>query len=163
MTLKNRKKKNGEKMEIKKNNSYKDTIYLALGEMVTSLVIVLVYLALGYFDWTVITGVVLGSVVTVLNFVMLSHSVNKALNKYLDLRGNEKMDDEEAEKFAKANSLKVQNAITKSYILRTFIMMGSLVLALITGFFDPLATLIPLIMYKPLLYVSEFIKRKRGE
>ena len=73
------------------------------------------------------------------------------------------MSEEEAEKFAKANSLKVQNAVTKSYILRTGLMMGSLVLALVTGWFDPIATLIPLAMYKPLLYVTQFIKQRRGE
>ena len=76
---------------------------------------------------------------------------------------NEFESEEEAEKFAKANSLKVQNAVGKSYILRTALMMGSLVLAFITKLFNPIATLIPLAMYKPLLYVTQFIKAKRGE
>jgi hypothetical protein len=42
-------------------------------------------------------------------------------------------------------------------------MVGSLVLAFITGWFNPLATLIPLLLYKPLLYVVELINKKRGE
>ena len=73
------------------------------------------------------------------------------------------MTDEEVEAFTKANSLKVQNAMTKSYILRTVIMIGTLVIAFITKLFDPLATLIPLLLYKPLIYVIEVIKKKRGE
>lgn len=143
-------------------NSYIDTIYLGIGELVVSLIVVLVYIAIGLFDTTVLTGVLLGSIVTVVNFLILSYSVNKAVNQFMELRGDAEMNDEEAADFAKANSLKIQNAVTKSYVLRTALMMGSLVLAFITNFFNPIATLIPLIMYKPLLYATEFIKKKRG-
>ncbi len=150
-------------MKTQNKNSYIDTIYLAIGEVAVSLLVVLVYIAIGRYYWNVISGVVLGSVVTILNFLILSHAVNKALNKFIDLRGDKEMDEEEAKAFAKANSLKVQNAVTKSYVLRTALMMGALVLAFITGWFDPIATLIPLAMYKPLLYATQFVKQKRGE
>jgi hypothetical protein len=150
-------------MKTQNKNSYIDTIYLAIGEVAVSLLVVLVYTALGEFNWTVVSGVILGSAVTILNFLILSHAVNKALNKFIDLRGDKEMDEDEAKAFAKANSLKVQNAVTKSYVLRTGLMMGSLVLAFITKLFNPIATLIPLAMYKPLLYATQFIKNKRGE
>lgn len=150
-------------MKTEKNNSYIDTLYLTIGEIVVSLLVVLIYIALGKFDFTIASGVALGSLVTVLNFIILSYSVNKALNKFIDLRGDKEMDEEEAEKFAKANAIKVQNAVTKSYVFRTGLMMGSLVLAFITKLFNPLATLIPLVMYKPLLYATQFVKKKRGE
>lgn len=150
-------------MKTEKNNSYIDTLYLTIGEIVVSLLVVLIYIALGKFDFTIASGVSLGSLVTVLNFIILSYSVNKALNKFIDLRGDKEMDEEEAEKFAKANAIKVQNAVTKSYVFRTGLMMGSLVLAFITKLFNPLATLIPLVMYKPLLYATQFVKKKRGE
>lgn len=150
-------------METKNKSSYIDTIYLAVGEAIISLLITLIYTALGKFDWTVLSGAVLGSTVTVINFLILSFSVNKALNKYIELRGDKEMTEEEAEKFAKTNSIKVQNAVTKSYIFRTVLMMGALVLSLITGYFDTIATIIPLIMYKPLLYAIQFVKKKRGE
>ena len=150
-------------MEAKNKSSYIDTIYLAVGETIISLLITLIYTALGKFDWTVLSGAVLGSTVTVINFLILSFSVNKALNKYIELRGDKEMTEEEAEKFAKTNSIKVQNAVTKSYIFRTALMMGALVLSLITGYFDAIATIIPLIMYKPLLYAIQFVKKKRGK
>ena len=150
-------------MKTKNKNSYIDSVYLAIGEAIVSLLVILVYIAINMFDWTIATGTILGSAVTVANFLILAYSVNKAINKFIDLRGDGEMSEEEAEKFAKANSLKVQNAVTKSYILRTGLMMGSLVLALVTGWFDPIATLIPLAMYKPLLYVTQFIKQRRGE
>lgn len=150
-------------MKKQNNNSYVDAIYLLAGEAIVSLLIILVYIALGKFEWTVASGSFLGSIVTVCNFVILSYSVNQALNKFMDLRGDKELSEEEAEKFAKTNSIKVQNAVTKSYIFRTALMMGALVAAFITKWFNPIATLIPLVMYKPLLYVTQFLKMKRGE
>ena len=150
-------------MESNKITNYIDSIYLAIGEAIISLIVILIYTALGLFDWTVISGVILGSIATIANFLILSYSVNKAINKFIELRGDKEMGNEEAEKFAKEHSLKVQNAVTKSYVLRTALLMGSLVLAFITKLFNPIATLIPLAMYKPLLYAVEFVKKKRGE
>ena len=150
-------------MKTENKNSYIDTIYLAIGEIIVSLLVLLVYIAIGKFEWTVITGVILGSLATIANFIILSIALNKALDKFIDMRGDKELSEEEAEAFAKANSIKVQNAVTKSYVFRTGLMMGSLVIAFITKWFNPIATLVPLAMYKPLLYVTQFLKMKRGE
>ena len=146
-----------------KNNKYQNVLYLAIGEVIASILIVLGYLLLGKYNWTVITGALLGSAVTVLNFFILSTKINKAIDDYLALRGTREMSEEEAAEFSKAHSTKIQNAVTKSYIFRTALMIGSLVVAFITGWFDPIATLIPLLCYKPLIYAVEFITKKRGE
>ena len=146
----------------KTNNYYTDVLYLLIGEIIVSFGIVIAYVALGMYQWNILTGAILGSAVTVLNFLILSTQINKAIDKYMELIGDKEMSEEEAAEFAKKHSLKVQNAVTKSYALRTALMLGSLVIAFITGWFNPLATLIPLLMYKPLIYVIEFIKRKRG-
>ena len=150
-------------MKTENKNLYIDTIYLAIGEIIVSLLVLLVYIAIGKFEWTVITGVILGSLATIANFIILSIALNKALDKFIDMRGDKELSEEEAEAFAKANSIKVQNAVTKSYVFRTGLMMGSLVIAFITKWFNPIATLVPLAMYKPLLYVTQFVKQKRGE
>lgn len=149
-------------MKINKNK-YSDAILLAIGELIIALLISLLYLGLGYFKWEVAFGALLGGLVTTINFVVLSIAVNKALDQYIDQRGTEEMSDEEAEKFSKQYSIKVQNAVTKSYILRTGLMFGALILAFVSGWFDPLATVIPLLIYKPLIYAINFIKQKRGE
>jgi len=47
-------------------------------------------------------------------------------------------------------------------MLRSLLMIAALVVAFITKLFDPIATLIPLLLYKPLIYVIEIIKKKRG-
>ena len=146
----------------KTNNSYEDVLYLLIGEIIVSVGIVVAYIALSLYQWNVLTGAILGAVVTVLNFLILSMQINKAIDKYMELIGDKEMSEEEAAEFAKKHSLKVQNAVTKSYALRTALMLGSLVIAFITGWFNPLATLIPLIMYKPIIYAIEILKKKRG-
>ena len=146
----------------KTNNYYTDVLYLLIGEIIVSFGIVIAYVALGMYQWNILTGAILGSAVTVLNFLILSTQINKAIDKYMELIEGKQLSEEEAAEFAKKHSLQVQNAVTKSYVLRTALMLGSLVIAFITGWFNPLATLIPLLMYKPLIYVIEFIKKKRG-
>lgn len=150
-----------------KLSTYIDTVWLALGEAVVALLISAVYLLLKKFDYTVVTGAVLGGAVTVINFFILSVGINRAINGYIQGRGDKEMDEEEAEKYAQEHSTDVQNAMLKSYMFRMFLMIGSLALALISGWFNVLATVIPLLMYRPVLYAVELIKvkvkAKRGE
>lgn len=146
---------------------YIDTVWLAIGEAIVAALISVVFLLIGKFNYSVVTGAILGGAVTVLNFFILSVGVNRAINQFVEERGNKEMDEEEADKYAKEHGMTVQNAMMKSYMLRMFLMIGALVLAGITGWFDIIATVIPLLMYRPILYVTEFIKTKlnakRGE
>ena len=139
---------------------YIDSLWLAIGEMIVAAIISAVYLLIGKFDYTVITGAVLGGAVTVTNFLILSVGINRAISRYIDARGEKEMDDEEAEKYAQENGTSVQAAMMKSYFFRMFLMIGSLALALITGWFATIATLVPLLMYRPILFAVEFIKIK---
>lgn len=148
-----------------KLSAYIDTVWLAVGEVVIGVLVTLGFIiakALGaeVVIYKAITGALLGGAVTVVNFLILSVAINRAVSSYVSEIGEEKMDDEEAEKYAKEHGTAVQNAMTKSYLLRMFLMIGSLVLAMISGWFSPVATVIPLIMYRPVLYTVEFIKTK---
>ena len=155
-------------MKDQNKNSYRGVLYLFLGEIISSLLIVVGYICYynfvgSPFKWQVISGALLGSVVTTFNFFLLSVQVNSAINEYISLRGDREMTEDEATEFAKANTLKVKNAVAKSYVLRTALMIGTLVIAFISSWFEPLATLIPLLLYKPLIYIVELINQKRGE
>ena len=141
-------------------SGYLDAIWLAVGEAVVSLIVSLVYFFIGKFEYKVVTGALLGSLVIVVNFLILCVAVNRALSRYINELGCEQMDDEAAEKYAKEHGTAVQNAMMKSYIFRMLLMIGALVLAMLSGFFSPLATAIPLVMYRPILYVVEMIKSK---
>lgn len=149
-----------------KISQYIDTVWLAVGELVVSALVAVGFLTFGKFNYSVATGAALGSLVTVVNFLILSIGINRAINKFVEERGNEEMDEEEAQKYARDHSAAVQNAMLKSYAFRTLLMVGSLVLAGLSGWFNIIATVIPLLMYRPILYVTEFIKTrsaKRGE
>ena len=144
---------------------YIDTVWLALGEIAVAVLVSLAFLLFGKLDVTVPLGALLGGAVTVVNFLILSVAINRAINGYITERGDAEMDEEQAEQYAKQHGTAVQNAMTKSYLLRMLLMIGALVLAMISGWFSPLATVIPLLMYRPILYAVEFIKikfRKNG-
>ena len=144
-----------------KSSSALQILALATGEIIVSALVCVIYLILGKFDYTVVTGSILGSIVTVANFAILTFSVNRAIDRYLELRGSREMSEEEAEAFAKEHTVAVQNAATKSLILRTASMLAALVAAfLLTDLFSVLATAIPLLMFRPILYVLELIKSK---
>lgn len=146
---------------------YIDTVWLALGEIAVAVLVSLAFLLFGKLDFTVPLGALLGGAVTVVNFLILSVAINRAINGYITERGDAEMDEEQAEQYAKQHGTAVQNAMTKSYLLRMLLMIGALVLAMISGWFSPLATVIPLLMYRPILYLTEFIKikvkAKRGD
>ena len=146
-----------------KLSAYSDTLWLLIGEAIVALAVALCYLALGRFDYTVVTGGALGAFITSLNFFILSVGVNRAVNKYIEERGSKELDDEEAEKFAEDHKMDVQNAMMKSYIFRILLMLGSLALALWSGYFNVIATAIPLLAYRPVMYAVEFIKIKLGK
>ncbi len=150
-----------------KSPAFVQTAWMLVGEAIVSLLICAGFLLAGIFfpgafSYKVITGAVLGSAVTVLNFLGLSLAVDKAVNAFIEQRGEREMDEEEAAAFAQKHGMSVQNAVTKSYIVRTLTMIAALIVALITRLFDPIATVIPLLMYKPLIYIMEIIRRKRG-
>ncbi len=164
----------------------RETVILTLGEALISVIVTAVYLLVGSFDYTVPLGAALGAVVTVFNFIFLSIAVNRAVDKVLknyEARQNEKPavvvepsakvsdDDEEdaepyndeAARFAQENAAKITAAVKISYIVRTASVLITLVLAFITKQFNVLATVIPILCFRPILTVSEMIRRKRGE
>lgn len=170
----------------------RETVILALGEAIIGVVITALYLLLGKFSYKVPLGAVLGGAVTVFNFIFLSISVNKAVDKVMEnyqARQTAKPEaavepetnestaeststdeedeadpyDDEAARFAQENAAKITAAVKLSYIVRTASVLATLVIAFITGQFNVLATVIPILCFRPILTVSELIKRKRGE
>lgn len=156
-------------MEKKRSllSAYSEVLILLGGELILSLLIVGVHLllvALGVFplfDYRVVTGAALGSAVAVLNLFILSFAVNRAVDKYIELRGEGEMSEEEAASFAAANANQVRLAAGGTYLIRTLLMLAAIVGAFLLGdYFDVLSTVIPLLMYKPILMAGEWIRKK---
>ena len=145
--------------------SKKEILALTFLETAVAALTVLIYAVLDIagvasFGWQVISGALLGAAVIVLNYIFLTLSLNRAIENYLALRGEREMDEEEAAKFAAENSMPIQNTIKSSFIIRTVTMLAALLVAFITGWFNPIATVVPLLAFRPLLHIMEIIKGK---
>ena len=151
----------------KHNTTFSDTLMIVIGEVIVSALVILGYViasAFSYpFTYKVITGVILGSSVTVANFFFLTLSVNRAVDRFIELRGSREMTEEEAEKFTNENSMAIQNAIKTSFIIRTVSMLAAFVLAFVAGVFEPLATVIPLLAYRPIISIGNILRNKNAQ
>ena len=148
-----------------KSKNNREMTVLLVGEAIVSVVTVALAFLVSLFsdfsfDYTVITGVLLGSAVIILNFLFLSISVNRAVDSYLEARGSREMTDEEAEKFTAENSMVIQNKIKTSFIIRTVTMLLALVAAFLLEWFNPLCTAIPMLAFRPILSLSETVRVK---
>ncbi len=149
-------------------SALKEVLVILVGEIIVSLITAVVYLLIQLFDYTVALGLLLGTTVTTANFLILAITINNAVNKILEKRGDKEMTEEEAAAFAAENQASVQMAATGTYILRTLLMLGALVGAFVLNsvlpfkLFDVIATIIPLLMYRPIIFVSELIRKRKG-
>ena len=139
---------------------YYEIFSLLLGEIILSLLICAVYLIIDKFDYRVVTGAALGTLVTMFNFLYLSITTTRAIDNFLMLRGDREMTEEESAEFVAEHQARIQNKIKVSYIIRTFTMLATLVAALLIKQFDVIATLVPLLMYRPITMLAALIKRK---
>ena len=142
-----------------------ETLRILIGEAVVAVLTVGVFLLLDLFSlvefsYTVITGAVLGAAVIVANFFFLARSTDKVALEAMAARGTTEMTEEEIEKFTEEHSARLNNAIKLSFIIRMTSMLAALVLALISPWFHPIATLVPLLMLRPVITVSEYFRRK---
>ncbi len=137
---------------------------IVIGELITSLIVSGVFLIIKKFDYSVILGLALGSAVTFINFLVLAIMTNKVIDKFLAERGEGEMDEDEAQALAMKFQGQIQNQMKLSFIIRILVMIATFVLAfLLTDVFNVIATMIPLLMTRPIITVSEFFKKKRGE
>ena len=143
-------------MENKKSTT-QNILRLAAGELILSVAVVAVFAALGEFSYKVITGVLLGSAAAIANFVFLTVTINRAVDRFMALRGDGEMSEEEADAFTAKNAGEIQNAQKLSFLLRTFTLLGALVLAFISKQFNVIATVIPLLAFQPILIISQQI------
>ncbi len=139
-----------------------ETAVILIGELIVSLIVCGVYLLIQRFTYKVITGVALGTAVTVLNFFFLAYSTSKAFDEARAARGTKEMTEEEIEEFTEREQAKLSNTVKLSFIIRTATMLITLVVAFISEWFDVIATLVPLLMLRPIITVDALIRNKKS-
>ncbi len=137
----------------------RETLLLLLGEAAVSLLTCGVFLLIKKFDYTVVTGTALGSVIAIMNFIILAVSLNSVFNKARAERGDKELSDEEVEAFTEKFTAEYNARVKISYIIRTLAMLGVLILAFILDVFNVLATVIPLLMFRPIFFVISLINK----
>ena len=144
-----------------KNIPLFEVMAMIIGEAIISAIICGIYLIIKKFEYNVVTGAALGSVVTVMNFLFLIITTNRAIDNAIADRGEGEMNEEDAMAFAMKHQAKLQIAVKTSYIVRTLSVAGALVLAfLLDDVFAVIPTLVPLLMFRPIITVSQLIKGK---
>lgn len=121
----------------------RQTLTLVLGLVICSAVTVGIFALLGYYDYTVLLGVVAGSLVAAGNFLFMAIGVVLASDKAAsqDVKGGKSM-------------------ITGSYLLRTVLMFVILFACAKSGHFHVIALVLPLVFVRPVLTVAEFFQKK---
>jgi hypothetical protein len=71
------------------------------------------------------------------------------------------LDAEAAQEFAAKHVMAIRMAASKSYLIRTACMVATLLVGLFVGIFNAVATVVPLLAYRPILYISEFVRKKK--
>ena len=145
-----------------------EVVSMIVGEIITSAAVIAVFMIVNLIGkqpllhYSVVLGVLLGSLITVMNFILLSVLTTRAVNKALADRGEAEMTDDEAAVFAKEHQAKLQLAMTVSYVIRIATMVAALIVAFIfKEVFNPIATIVPILMLRPILTVTQLILRKK--
>ncbi len=123
----------------------RETFFLLLGELICSAIIIGIYALLGELQSGVIWGVLTGTVLSVGNFFMLGVSADAAADK------------------AQEQNVKGGKSLMRvSYQVRLIALFVLLFVFAKSGLCNPLAMVIPLVLFRPILMVIEFF-RKPGE
>lgn len=126
-----------------KNTAFRETLPVLLGQAVCTAIMVAVFILAGKYQPSVLLGGAAGAVVAAANFFIMSFVANLAADKAeaQDVAGGQKL-------------------IHLSYLGRMTGMFLVLILCAKSGYFHPLALVLPLAFTRPILTIAEIFKKK---
>lgn len=113
----------------------KTTAQIALGELIGVAVMTAAFVLSGHFDYTVVTGALLGGAGAVLNFFLMSLTVKKSAGR----------------------GVQGKNRMILSYFLRMLLMVGVMVVGIICPYFHWLAVMLPYLMPTLTIYAMRVL------
>ena len=120
----------------------KETLAVAVGELVCSALMVGVFAALGYFQMNVLWGALTGSIVMIANYFFMAITVNLA-----------------ADRAEKGEVTQAKKMVQLSSTVRLIVMGVALVVGIKLGA-NVIALALPLAFLRPVLMVTEFFRKK---
>ena len=116
----------------------RETLHLAMGLLVVDALACAVFALLRAFDYTVVTGVLFGTVAAVGNFFFLGLTMQKATDK---ASGQKK-------------------AVQLSYSLRMLVLCAAVALGALLPWFHVIAVIVPLVMTTPVILILQAIAKR---
>ena len=125
------------------NTSFRETASVAIGQVLCTAAMIAVFALVGKYSLSVLLGGLLGAAVATANFFIMSFVANLAADKAeaQDVAGGQKL-------------------IHLSYLGRMIGMFLVLILCAKSGYFHPLALVLPLAFTRPILTIAELFKKK---
>lgn len=138
-----------------------DTLRIAAGTACLACVMMLVFLMIGRFDLTVLLGTLLGSATAVGNFFFMALTIQKAVESMKDAPAPapqepadpDDPDGEPADAPPSALSQAARQRVQLSYSLRMLAIIAVGIIALTVDVFHPIATLLPLLFPRIVIFV----------
>lgn len=121
---------------------FRETAIIAIGELICSAAMVVVYAALGFFQLNVLWSALAGSLVMTVNYFFMAVTVSLAADR--------------------AQSGQVQQAqkmVQLSSVIRLLCMGVAMAVGIKLGA-NVIALVLPLAFYRPILMVAEFFRKK---
>lgn len=126
-----------------KNTAFRDTAAVALGQILGAAVMTGVFALLSKFTVAVLLGALAGAATATANFFLMAFFANRAADM--------------AEREDVAGGQKIIQLSYMGRMLGTFLV---LILCAKSGFFHPLALVLPLAFTRPILTIAEIFKKK---
>ena len=124
---------------------FRETAFVAVGQMLCTALMILIFALLGKYDTSVLLGGIVGALIATANFFFMSLFISLAADKAeaQDIAGGQKL-------------------IQLSYMGRMVGLFLILILCAKSGIFHVLTLAIPLVFTRPILTVAELFKKKGG-
>ena len=124
--------------------SKKNLLKISIGSIVFSAITAVVFIAIGQFDLSVVFGLLIGLVLSIGNFYVMSVTVSKALET-----GDENL---------------AKKKIRNSYLIRTGVMVAIIAAAILIKQINPIPALVSVFYVRLTIFITGlFEKKKKGE
>ena len=123
----------------------KETAQIALGQLLCCGIMIAMFAAMGKYNTGVLLGAAMGAALSTLNFFIMALAAGAAADKaeQQDIKGG-------------------QMLIQMSYMGRLIGLFAILAVCAKSGYFNPLALVLPLAFTRPILTITELFKKKGG-
>ena len=147
-----------------------ETQKMALGVGILTVLMIAVFLILRKFDYTVLLGALLGSGAVIGNFFLMALTVQKATDgmPVLPPREETEENDGEEDESKKEEPLSEEarqagKRVQLSYVLRMLGLAGVAALGVWLPIFHPVATLIPMLFPRIVIFINSILEKKQKE